>query len=171
MKVYPAAISACHVGFGGMTPEAHPLVWRFMKGTQHLCSVIRQSVPSWYLSGSSPTVDVRMLSFKTALLLALVTSKHVSNLCVLSVYPTYTKFASGDTKVPLHPNTAFVPMVISMQYSQAVILLPFHSRPEQRCSGSLISCSSALQTLPRVELCFHSVSHQIVRTIVEAENC
>lgn len=32
IKVYLAAISACHVGFDGVTPGAHPLVMHFFKG-------------------------------------------------------------------------------------------------------------------------------------------
>lgn len=31
IKVHVAAMSACHVGFDGVTPGAHPLAMRFLK--------------------------------------------------------------------------------------------------------------------------------------------
>ncbi|XP_025763152.1 uncharacterized protein LOC112846942 [Oreochromis niloticus] len=50
IKVYLAAISACHIGFDGVTPGAHPLAIRFLKGVRRLRPVLKSSVPAWDLS-------------------------------------------------------------------------------------------------------------------------
>ncbi|KAK5915714.1 hypothetical protein CesoFtcFv8_001280 [Champsocephalus esox] len=47
IKVYLAAIAACHVGFEGKTASQHPLVCRFMKGAHRLLPVSRSLVPLW----------------------------------------------------------------------------------------------------------------------------
>lgn len=88
LKVYLSAISACHFGFEGMLPGAHPLAIRYMKGV---------SVPSWdlpvvlkALCGSLfeplDSVDIEFLSYKTAFLLALASAKRVSDIHALSVH-------------------------------------------------------------------------------------
>lgn len=46
IKVYLAAISACHVGFGDKPVGQHPLVCRFMKGARRKLPV-RPLVPLW----------------------------------------------------------------------------------------------------------------------------
>lgn len=53
IKVYLAAISACHVGFEGSTVGQHPLIRRFMKGARHSLSVVRRTVPEWVLEALS----------------------------------------------------------------------------------------------------------------------
>ena len=50
VKVYLAAIAACHVGFGKQTASQHPLVCRFMKGARRLLPVSRPLVPPWDLA-------------------------------------------------------------------------------------------------------------------------
>ena len=50
VKVYLAAISACHLGFGDMTVGEHRLVRRFMKGGQRLHPISKSVVPSWDLA-------------------------------------------------------------------------------------------------------------------------
>ena len=89
IKVYLAAILACHVGFGSTTVEQHPLVTRFLKGARCLRPVSKQLTPSWDLSivldalcqqpfEPLDQVELKKLSFKTALLLALASAKRVS---------------------------------------------------------------------------------------------
>lgn len=86
IKVYVAAISACHIGFGGKPVGQHPLVCRFMKGARRLRPVVRSVVPTWDLEvvldalSKSPfepleSVDLKILSLKTVLLLALASAK------------------------------------------------------------------------------------------------
>lgn len=50
IKVYLAAISACHVGFGDRSAGQHPLISGFMKGAKRKLAVSRPLVPLWDLS-------------------------------------------------------------------------------------------------------------------------
>ena len=138
VKVYLAAISACHVGFGNAPVGQHPLVCRFMRGARRLRPAVKSLVPSWDLSvvlealSQHPfepldTVDMRLLSFKTVLLLALSSAKRVSDLHALSVHPACMQFAPGSTKVCLLPNPAFVPKVLDS--TTTVELSAFHPPP------------------------------------------
>ncbi|KAK5884596.1 hypothetical protein CesoFtcFv8_018399 [Champsocephalus esox] len=54
---------------------------------------------------------MKHLSLKTVLLLALA-SKRVSDIHALSVHPSCTQFAPGQTRVLLKPNPAFTPRVV-----------------------------------------------------------
>ncbi|KAI2662618.1 hypothetical protein H4Q32_001518 [Labeo rohita] len=78
IKVYLAAISACHVGFEGVSVGRHPLIGRFMKGVRRLRPVSKRLVPSWDLSmvlnalTQAPfepleSVHIKLLSLKTKL--------------------------------------------------------------------------------------------------------
>ncbi|XP_070401406.1 uncharacterized protein [Nothobranchius furzeri] len=86
IKVYLAAISARHLGFGKKLAGRHPLVCSFMRGARRLLPVSRPLVPSWDLSLvlsalSGPpfepmdSLDLKILSLKVVLLLALVSAK------------------------------------------------------------------------------------------------
>ncbi|KAL6479143.1 hypothetical protein MHYP_G00125760 [Metynnis hypsauchen] len=88
IKVYLAAISACHIGFGDKPVWQHPLVCRFMKGAHRKRPVSRPLVPPWDLSlvldalcchpfEPLEGVGLKFLSLKTVLLLALTTAKRV----------------------------------------------------------------------------------------------
>ncbi|KAK0130871.1 hypothetical protein N1851_034445 [Merluccius polli] len=141
VKVYLAAISACHIGFGDKTAGQHPLVCRFMKGARRLRPVSRNLTAPWDLSTvldalSRPPfeplqqVELKTLSFKTALLLALASAKRVSDIHALSVSPACMQFLRGNSKVLLKPNPAFVPKVFDSAASYRPIeLLAFHSPP------------------------------------------
>lgn len=149
IKVYLAAISACHVGFDSMTPGAHPLVMRFLKGVRRLRPTVRSSVPSWDLSlvleafcgppfEPIESVDMKFLSYKTALLLALCSAKRVGDLHALSVHPSCTQFSCDGSKVTLRPNVAYLPKVIPAAYSSMAFELlsfcppPFASEEQRR---------------------------------------
>ncbi|KAK2823508.1 hypothetical protein Q7C36_020108 [Tachysurus vachellii] len=153
IKVYLAAISACHVGFGDRSAGQHPLISRFMKGARRIRPVSRQMVPLWDLPivlealSQHPfepleAVSLKYLSLKTALLLALVTAKRVSDLHALSVSPSCLQFAPGLTKVSFRPNPAFVPKVLESTYRcPSTELAAFHpppfSSPEERKLNAL----------------------------------
>ena len=120
VKVYLAAISACHLGFDGKTLSQQPLIGRFMKGARRLLPVSRSLFPKWDLvlvldSLSRPpfepleTVERKFLTFKTVLLVALTTAKRVSDIQALSVSPECMRFAEDGKKVVFKPNPAFVP--------------------------------------------------------------
>nr|XP_055035574.1 uncharacterized protein LOC129423361 [Misgurnus anguillicaudatus] len=124
IKVFLAAISACHIGFDGKTVGQHPLVCRFMKGARRALPVSRPLSPSWDLElvldslSAAPfepldKADLKVLSFKTALLLALASAKRVSEIHALSVHSACMQFMQGDVGVALKPNPAFMPKVIN----------------------------------------------------------
>ncbi|XP_034530069.1 uncharacterized protein LOC117805448 [Notolabrus celidotus] len=141
IKVYLAAISACHVGFGDKPVGQHPLVCRFMKGARRKLPVSRLLVPLWDLSvvldalSRHPfepmgAVEMKFVPLKTALILALTTAKRVSDLQALSIRPSCLQFGPGLTKVCLRPNPVFVPKVLESAYKcPTVELLAFHPPP------------------------------------------
>ncbi|XP_047663485.1 uncharacterized protein LOC113652359 [Tachysurus fulvidraco] len=148
IKVYLAAISACHVGFGNKSAGQHPLISRFMEGAHRLWPVSRRLVPLWDLPivlealsrhpfEPMEAVSLKYLSLKMALLLALVTAKRVSDLHALSVSQSCLQFAPGLTKVTFRPNPAFVPKVLESTYrcpstELAAFQPPSFSSPEER---------------------------------------
>lgn len=141
IKVYLAAISACHVGFGEKPAGQHPLVCRFMKGARRKLPVSRPLVPLWELSvvldalshhpfEPMEVAEIKFVSLKTALLLALTTAKRVSDLQALSIRPSCLQMAPGLAKVCLRPNPAFVPKVMESAYRCSTVeLLAFHPPP------------------------------------------
>ncbi len=50
LRVYVAAISACHVLIDGVSVGKHPLVARFIRGAKRLRPPTRATVPSWDLA-------------------------------------------------------------------------------------------------------------------------
>ncbi|XP_056316727.1 LOW QUALITY PROTEIN: uncharacterized protein LOC130231264 [Danio aesculapii] len=141
IKVYLAAISACHVGFEGVSVGRHPLICRFMKGVKRVRPAVKRLVPSWDLSlvldaltraPFEPLEDIpiKLISLKTALLLALVSAKRVGELHALSVHQACMDFSRDDDRVKLLPNPAFVPKVSDSAYNcSAIELHAFHSPP------------------------------------------
>ena len=73
-------------------------------------------------------VGMKLVSLKTALLLALTTAKRVSDLHALSVHPKCTSFSADNSRVVLTPNAAFVPKNPRMECTP-VILEAFHPPP------------------------------------------
>ena len=71
-------------------------------------------------------VDLKILSYKTALLVALALDKHIEDLHALSVHPSCMKSVLGDFKVTLCLNAAFAPKITTITYrSLAFELFPF----------------------------------------------
>lgn len=140
IKVYLAAISASHVGFGDKTAGQHPLICQFMKGARRLRPTLRNLVAPWDLTtvlsalSQSPfeplsQVELKFLSFKTALLLALASAKRVSDIHALSVNASCMQFLRGDSKVLLKPNPSFMPKVFNPTLSCLPIELSAFSPP------------------------------------------
>lgn len=147
IKVHLAAISACHVGFEGSTVGQHPLIRRFMKGARRSLPVVRRTVPEWDLSmvlealSQHPfepldSISLKLLSLKTALLLALASAKRVSELHALSVHPSCSKFSLSGDKVFLKPNPAFMPKCFPAFTSEVLELSAFHPPPFYLSRGS-----------------------------------
>ncbi|KAI7790836.1 hypothetical protein IRJ41_002448 [Triplophysa rosa] len=140
IKVYLAAIAACHVGFDGTSVGQHPLLRRFMKGARRFLPTPAKTVPEWDLSmvleslsrrPFEPLGDISLkhLSFKTALLLALTSAKRVSVLHALSVHHSCTKFYLDGNRVFLRHNPAFMPKCFPAVTCEVIELSAFHPPP------------------------------------------
>ena len=81
--------------------------------------------------------DIKFLSYKTALLLALASAKCVSDIHALSIHPSCMQFAPDGSRVTLYPNTAYLPKIMPRSYQSMAIklsafCLPPRSAEEQR---------------------------------------
>ncbi len=69
------------------------------------------------------SADLKTLSLKTALLLALASVKRVGDLQALSVSPACLEFGPNDSKVVLRPRHGYVPKVLYISFRAQVITL------------------------------------------------
>ncbi|KAL0163648.1 hypothetical protein M9458_039401, partial [Cirrhinus mrigala] len=147
LKAYVAAISAYHAPLGGLSVGKDPLVIRFLCGVLSLRPPVQPHVPMWDLAvvlealcrPPFEPIEVRFLTIKTALLLALTSLKRVGDLQALSVAPSHLEFASGMTKAFLYPRAGYVPKVPTTT-PQPVVLQAFC--PLSPTSRSLITLMS-----------------------------
>ncbi len=122
IKVYLAAICLSHwfwlqnCGAASFGMQVHE------RCAPHFAS-FKTTFPSWDLGlvldalSISPfepldKVDFKILSFKTALRLALASAKRVSEIHAFSVHSACLQFMSGDAGVFLKPNPAFMPKIL-----------------------------------------------------------
>ncbi|KAK2917261.1 hypothetical protein Q8A73_004007 [Channa argus] len=119
VNTYAAAISSCHEGFADRSVFSHSLLKRFLRGVRRQQPRLRPLAPPWDLSlvlralAASPfepldQVPLRLLSWKTALHLALTSMKRVSDLSALSVSPECLSIRGDLSLVVLQPNPAFM---------------------------------------------------------------
>ncbi|CAM4610570.1 unnamed protein product [Leuciscus chuanchicus] len=110
------------------------LIIRFLKGARRLNPPRPPSVPAWDLSlvlralkgppfEQLQSADLRPLSLKTALLLALASVKRVGDLQALSTSASCLEFGPNDSKVFLKPRHGYVPKVLSTPFRAQVISL------------------------------------------------
>lgn len=134
LKVYVAAISVFHLPIDGRTVGKHRLVAGFLRGARQLCPSHPVIMPVWDLSLvldalSGPpfeplhTAELKVLSFKMALLLALACGKRVGDLQALSANDACLEFGQNDCMVRLQPRWGYVPKVLSTSYRAQVITL------------------------------------------------
>ncbi len=101
LKVYVAAISVFHLPFGDRSVGRHHLVMGFFRGARRLRPIHPNMVPVWDLSMvlnalSEPpfeplvSAELKVLSFKTTLLLALACGKRVGDLHCLRVLQAWS---------------------------------------------------------------------------------
>ncbi len=78
-----------------------------------------------------PLADIsfKLLSFKTALLLAMASAKRVSELHALSVHPSCTKFSLSGDRVFLRPDPAFMPKCFPAFTCEVIERSAFHPPP------------------------------------------
>ncbi len=124
LKVFLAAF---HAPIAGQSVGRDNSVVCFLKGDRRLNPPRPLTVPTWDL----PTVlralkgppfepiqstNLRSLSLKTALLLALASVKRVGDLQALSISPACLEFGPNDSKVVLKPRHGYVPKVLSTPF-------------------------------------------------------
>ncbi len=162
IKVYAAAIEAFHAPIAGQSVGRNSAVTQFLRGTRRMSP---RTVPPWDL----PTVlralegppfeplqssSLRVLSLKTALLLALASVKWVGDLQDLSVNPVCLKFGPNDSKVVLKPRLGYVPKVLSTPFrAQVITLSAFPPRwvARSHCSAMSGPLEYTLSVLPHAE--------------------
>jgi len=81
----------------------------------------------WALKGRPfeplQSAELKPLSLKTALLLALASVKQVSDLQVISVNASWLEFGPNNSKVILRPRPGYVPKIIGTPFRAQVISL------------------------------------------------
>ena len=134
LKVYVAAIAAHHALIDGKSIGKHDLVIRFLRGARRLNPPRSPLVPSWDLSvvltalKSAPfeplqSVELKFLSMKTVLLIALASVKRVGDLQAFSVDEACLEFGPADSHVILRPRPGYVPKVPTTPFRDQVVNL------------------------------------------------
>ncbi|MGL5955259.1 MAG: hypothetical protein ACRC0X_01435, partial [Brevinema sp.] len=136
IKVYVAAILAHHDTVGGRSVRRHDLVIRFLKGCRRLRPPAPHLIPFWDLSVVLQTLqgdpfeplqsaELRALSWKTALLIALTSIKRLGDLQALCVNEAFLEFVQADSYVVLRPRPGYVPKVPTTPFSDQVVAFAF----------------------------------------------
>ncbi|XP_049901735.1 uncharacterized protein LOC126391201 [Epinephelus moara] len=139
-----AAIKAARVGRYQLPEGVDKLISRLLKGARRHSGLRgRPPLPPWDLElvlqaleyppfEPLESVDLKWLSVKSALLLALAMAKRVGELHALSVHEDLCRFLPEGGGVVLRPNPAFLPKVLSAsQPGQEVVLWSLYSAPTQ----------------------------------------
>ncbi len=134
LKVYVAAIASFRSPLDGQSIGRHALVVSFLKGARRLHPPRLPSVPPWDLEVvlralSRPpfeplvSVDLKELSLKTALLLALALAKRIGDLHAFSVDSDCIRFGPGDCSVTLRPRPGYVPKSLYTPFRKQTVSL------------------------------------------------
>ncbi len=134
LKVHAAAISAYHDHIDGKSIGKHDLVVRFLRGARRLNPPRPPSIPSWDLAlvlralqiapfEPLQSADLRILSMKTLLLVALASIKRVGDLQAFSVDESCLEFGPGDGHVLLSPRPGYVPKVPTTPFRDQIVSL------------------------------------------------
>ncbi|KAL0201208.1 hypothetical protein M9458_004395, partial [Cirrhinus mrigala] len=178
LKICVATITASHAPIAGQSVGRNNLVVRFLKGSRRLNSPRPLTIPTWDLSvvlralkgppfEPLPGSDLRPLTFKAALLLALASVKHMGDLQALSVNPSCLEFGPGDSKVILKPRHGYVPKVPSTPFRAQVITLSALPSSEEDQELNLLCLVKVLRMY--IERKGHPVTKQrLSRWIVHA---
>ncbi len=120
LKVYVAAIASFCSPLGGQLIDRHALVVNFLKGAKRLHSPCPPAVPPWALGvllrafsqlslEHLASVDMKELSLKSALRLALASAKRIRDLHVFSVDSNCICLGPGGCSLTLRPRPGCVP--------------------------------------------------------------
>ncbi len=158
LKVYVAAIAASHTAINGQSVGRNNLVVRFLKGSRRLNPPCPVTIPTWDLptvlrfEGQKSTyfdplqsLDLRLLTLKTALLLELSSVTCMGDLQALSVSPSCLKFGPNDSMLVLKPRHGYIPKVLSTPFRAQVINLSALPPSEQDQGLNLLCPVRALR--------------------------
>ncbi len=156
LKVHAAAISAYHDHIDGKSIGKHDLVVRFLKGARRLNPPRPPSIPSWDLAlvlralqiapfEPLQSADLRILSMKTLLLVALASIKRVGDLQAFSVDESCLEFGPGDGHVVLSTRPGYVPKVPTTPFRDQVLSLQALSLEEADPALALLCPVRALR--------------------------
>ena len=113
-------------------------------------------------------MDIKFVSLKTALLLALTSAKRVGDMQALSVSPLCLQFSIAGDRVVMRPNAAYTPKVVATPFRNQVIELavfsppPFASAEEERLNKlcpvralrCYVECTGAFRQSDLLFVCF-----------------
>jgi hypothetical protein len=134
LKVYVAAIAAHHGAVEGKSLGKHDLIVRFLRGARRLNPPRPLSIPSWDLSlvlsalqrppfEPLQSAELKVLSCKTVLLVALASIKRVGDLHAFSVDESCLEFGPANSHVILRPRPGYVPKVPTTPFRDQVVNL------------------------------------------------
>ncbi|XP_044292792.1 uncharacterized protein LOC123026809 [Varanus komodoensis] len=133
IKIYTAAILHFRGSIHGSSVFSQPLIRRFLKGLQNLHPSVQPVMPAWSLfvvvqALTKPpfeplaTVDLRLVSWKTAFLVAVTSARRASELCAPRIDPPFLNF--HKEKVVLRMDSEFLPKVATPFHLNQDIVLP-----------------------------------------------
>ncbi len=146
LKVYVAAIAAHHDAVNGRSMGKHDLIVRFLKGAMRMNPSRPPLVPSWDLSiilaglqrdpfEPLDSVELKILSAKTALLTAHTSIKRVRDLQAFSVSEECLVFGPTYSHVVLRPRPGYVPKVPTTPFRDQVLNL--QALPSEKADPAL----------------------------------
>ena len=157
LKGLVAAISACREGLDLAPVAEHRLVKDFLKAAKRRSSTARSLVPSWDLAVvldalSGPpfepieSLDLKLLSLKTLFLVAITTSKRVSDLRALSISERCFSMDPEGRRVLLQPDLSFVTKT-QVVAGRPVELPAFHPPPFASPEDRRLNCVCPVRAL------------------------
>ncbi|KAI2646090.1 Sentrin-specific protease 2 [Labeo rohita] len=134
LKVYVPAIAAYHDAVDGLSLGKHHLIVRFLRGLRR--------APFEPLA----SVELKYLSLKTSLLIALTSIKRVGDLHAFSVSESCLEFGPADSHVTLRTWPGYVPKVPTAPFRDQVVNLQALPLEEADPALSLLCPVRALRT-------------------------
>ncbi|KAL0175495.1 hypothetical protein M9458_027825, partial [Cirrhinus mrigala] len=150
LKIYVAAIAAYHDAVDGLPLGRHHLIVRFLRGARRLNPPCSHLIPSWdlcmVLTGLRrdpieplESVELKYLSLKTSLLVALTSIKRVGDLHAFSVNESCLEFGPAESHIRLRPRPGYVPKVPTTPFRDQVVSLEALP-PEEADSALVLLC-------------------------------
>ncbi|KAL0152834.1 hypothetical protein M9458_051861, partial [Cirrhinus mrigala] len=203
LKIYVAAIVAYYDTVDGLPLGRHHLIIRFLRGARRLNPPRSHLIPSWVLSvvlkglrrdpfEPLESVELKYLSLKTSLLIALTSIKRVGDLHAFSVNESCLEFGPADSHVRLRPRPGYVPKVPTTPFRDQVVNL--QALPPEEADPALgllcpvqafriyVGCTQSFRRSEKLFVCFggqqkrnavskQRLAHWVVDAITLAYQC